>query len=58
MLTTAELGHPQFGAVVRGLTQEQRDTVYSNVVRADEQFGADTLRDATLESLKVLGKAS
>ncbi len=58
MLTSAELGHPQFGAALRDLTQEQRDTVYANVPRADEQFGAENLREATLESLKVLGQAS
>lgn len=58
VLTTAELGHPQFAAALRDLKQEQRDTVYSNVPKADEQFGADNLRDAALESLKALGKAS
>ncbi len=60
MLTTAELGHPQFAAALRGpkITQEMRDTVYANVPRADEQFGAENLREATLESLKVLGQAS
>ena len=58
MLTTAELGHPQFSAALRNLTQEQRDTVYSNVLRADEQFGGESLREVAFESLKALGKTS
>ncbi len=58
MLTSAELGHPQFATALRNLDQKQRDTVYANVPRADEQFGAENVREAAFESLKVLGQTS